>query len=156
MNNTMKRIRAAKFLLPVAIAALALGVTEKPAQADIDYESGTLSTHQVVCDTLCTTGTLTGGLAGTLDYTMTTMNPTLNPDVVVLIGVLSVTTASGSLSGPDVTLWNLATGQFVTNTKFTSGTGAYAGGNGDLFIIGKFDLAAGVGSSNYHAIVKTP
>jgi hypothetical protein len=155
MKNTFTRNQPAKYLFPLAMAALALVGTSKPAEADIDFEKGTLSTHLVACDTLCTTGTLTGGLAGTLDFTLTTMTATSNPDVVILMGVITVTTPDGTLTGPDVTLWNLATGQFVDNTTFNAGTGAFAGAKGDLLIIGTFDLAAGVGSSNYRAIVKT-
>jgi PPE-repeat protein len=148
------RNQPAKWLLPLAMAALALGGTSKPAEAHLEFETGTLSTHLVACDTLCTSGTLTGGLAGRLDFTLTTMNATPNPDVVILLGTITVTTATGTLSGPDVTLWNLSTGQFVDNTTFNAGTGSFAGAKGDLLIIGTFDLAAGVGASNYRAIVK--
>jgi hypothetical protein len=156
MKKMFVRNQPAKVLFPVAMAVLALGGTSKRAEAHIEFESGTLNTHLVACDTLCTSGTLSGGLAGTLDYTLTTMNATPNPDVVILIGTITVTTATGTLSGPDVTLWNLSTGQFVDNTTFNAGTGAFAGAKGDLLIIGNFDLAAGVGSSNYRAIIKTP
>jgi hypothetical protein len=145
-----------KFLFPLAAAAMALGGTTKSADARIEFEMGTLTSHQVPCATLCTSGTFTGGLAGTMDWTMTTMNSTPNPDVVVLHGVLTVTTAAGTMRGPDVTLWNLATGQFVDNTLLNTGTGAFAGVKGDLLIIGAFDLAGGEGSSNYRAIIKTP
>jgi hypothetical protein len=156
MKKTVVRNHVAKFMLCLAVAVMALVGTSKPAQADIDFEVGTLSTHLVACETLCTSGTLTGGLSGTLDYALTTMNATPNPDVVVLHGVITVTRASGTLTGPDVTLWNLATGHFVSSTKFTSGTGSYAGATGNMFIVGTFDLAAGLGSSNYTAIIKTP
>jgi hypothetical protein len=91
-----------------------------------------------------------------MDWVMTEMNATPNPDVVVLVGVLTVTTATGTMSGPDVTLWNLSTGHFIDNTTLNSGTGAYEGVKGNLLIIGAFDLAGGEGASNYHAIVKTP
>jgi hypothetical protein len=156
MKKVITRNRPTKFLLPLAVAALALGGTSTPAEAGLDYETGSLSSHLVACETLCTSGTMTGGLAGTMDYTLTTMNATPNPDVVILIGTLTVTTATGTLKGPDVTLWNLSTGQFVDNTTFNSGTGAFAGAKGDLLIIGNFDLAAGTGSSTYRAIIKTP
>jgi hypothetical protein len=150
------RNHVAKLILCLAVAVMALVGTSKPAKADIDLEVGTLSTHLVACETLCTSGTLTGGLSGTLDYALTTMNATPNPDVVVLHGVITVTREGGSLTGPDVTLWNLATGHFVSSTKFTSGTGMYAGATGNLFIVGNFNLAEGTGSSNYTAIIKTP
>jgi hypothetical protein len=156
MKKTVVRNHVARLILCLIVAVMALVGTSKPAQADIDFEVGTLSTHLVACETLCTSGTLTGGLSGTLDYALTTMNATPNPDVVILHGVITVTRASGTLTGPDVTLWNLSTGQFVSSTKFTSGTGSYAAATGNMFIVGTFDLAAGVGSSNYTAIIKTP
>jgi hypothetical protein len=144
----------AKWLFPVAMAALALGGTSKSADAHVEFETGTFSSHLVACDTLCTSGPVTGGLAGTIDYAMTSMNATPNPDVVILIGTITLTTATGTLSGPDVTLWNLTTGQFVDNTTFNAGTGAFAGAKGDLLLIGAFNLAAGTGFSNYRAIIK--
>ncbi|MET0594349.1 MAG: hypothetical protein ABW133_16725 [Polyangiaceae bacterium] len=156
MKRSTTRKGPMKLLFPLAIAAMALGGTTKSADAHIEFEMGSLTSHQVPCATLCTTGTFTGGLAGTMDWTMIEMHATPNPDVVVLTGVLTVTTATGTMSGPDVTLWNLATGQFIDNTKLNSGSGAFAGVKGDLLIIGAFDLAGGEGASTYRAIVKTP
>ena len=156
MKRSTTRNRPLKYVFPLALAALGLGGTTKSADAHIEFEMGSLTSHQVPCDTLCTTGTFTGGLAGTMDWTMTEMHSTPNPDVVILTGVLTVTTATGTISGPDVTLWTLATGQFIDNTKLTNGSGAFAGAKGDLLIIGAFDLAGGEGASTYRAIVKTP
>jgi hypothetical protein len=157
MKKTTVRNGPAKLLFPLAMAALALGVTSKPAEAGLDFTTGSLATHLVACDTLCTAGTLTGGrLAGTFQWTLTTMTSTANPDVVILNGTVVVTTATGTMTGPDVTLWNLATGNFVDNTTMTAGTGAFAGVKGDLLLIGAFDLAAGTGASTYRAIIKTP
>ncbi len=156
MKRSTTRNRPMKFLLSLAVMGVAVGGTARRADAHIEFERGTLTSHQVPCDTLCTTGTFTGGLAGRMDWVMTEMNATPNPDVVVLVGVLTVTTATGTMSGPDVTLWNLSTGQFIDNTTLNSGTGAYTGVKGDLLIIGAFDLAGGEGASNYRAIVKTP
>jgi hypothetical protein len=152
----MKRNIVAKWLFPAAVAALTVGGTSKPAEARVQFETGTFSSHLVPCDTLCTTGPLTGGISGTVDYVLSTMNSTPNPDVVILIGTITVTTATGTLSGPDVTLWNLATGQFIDNTTINAGTGAYAGATGDLLLIGSFDMVAGTGFSNSRAIIKTP
>lgn len=157
MKRSTTRNRSMKFLFSLAVMGVALGGTSKSADAhDIEFEKGTLTSHQVPCDTLCTTGTFTGGLAGRMDWVMTEMISTPNPDVVVLHGVLTVTTAEGTMSGPDVTLWNLATGQFIDDTRLNRGTGAYAGVRGNLFILGAFDLAGGEGASNYRAIFKTP
>ncbi len=155
MKKTVRN-QTAKLVLPLAMAALTLGGGSKPAEAGLDFERGSLSTHLVACDTLCTAGTLTGGITGTFQWTLATMTATANPDVVILNGTVNVTTATGTLTGPDVTLWNLATGNFVDNTTFTAGTGAFAGAKGDLLLIGSFDLAAGTGASTYRAIIKTP
>jgi hypothetical protein len=118
--------------------------------------SGGFTSSQTECDTLCTGGPLTGGLAGSLAWRMDTMEATSDPDVVKLIGVDTVTTATGTLSGPDYTLWNLATGDFVDVAVITSGTGAFAGAHGTLVIQGGFDPAAGQGTSNYFAVITLP
>jgi hypothetical protein len=118
--------------------------------------TGGFTSSQVECDTLCTGGPLTGGLAGSLSWRMDTMEATSNPDVVKLVGVDTVTTATGTLSGPDYTLWNLATGDFVDVAVITSGTGAFTGAHGTLVIQGGFDPAAGQGTSNYIAVLSLP
>ena len=156
MTKYTAAVRSASLVLSLGAALLTFDATSPADAHSYEFHTGKLTTHQVPCPTLCTTGPLTGGLAGTMDWTMTSMNSTPNPDVVILIGVLSVTTSDGSMSGPDVTLWNLSTGQFVDNTTFTSGTGSFAGAKGDLFLVGKFDLAGGTGASDYRAIVKKP
>jgi hypothetical protein len=115
--------------------------------------TGGFTSSQVECDTLCTGGPLTGGLAGSLAWHMDTMEATSDPDVVKLVGVDTVTTATGTLSGPDFTLWNLATGDFVDVAVINQGTGAYAGAHGTLVIQGGFDPAAGHGTSNYIAVL---
>jgi hypothetical protein len=84
---------------------------------------------------------------------MDTMTSTDDPNVVTLVGVNTVTTASGTISGTDYTIWNLETGEFVDYTTFTTGTGAYAGKTGTLVIFGRFDPVTGVGSSNYVAVI---
>jgi hypothetical protein len=151
------RFRPIKGVLSLAAACLAFAGVARSAEAHTAFARGHLSTHQVECPTMCTSGTLTGGgLAGAFDWTLTSMNSTPNPDVVLLVGVVTVTTSSGTLHGIDLTLWNLATGQFVDNTTFTSGTGSFAQARGDLLLIGKFDVAGGTGESDYRAIIKTP
>jgi hypothetical protein len=108
------------------------------------------------CDSLCTGGPLTGGLAGSLYWHMDSMEATSDPDVVKLVGVDTVTTATGTLSGPDYTLWNLATGDFVDVAVINKGTGAFAGAKGTLVIQGGFDPASGQGTSNYVALITLP
>jgi hypothetical protein len=115
---------------------------------------GGFISHQVECDTFCTGGPLSGGLVGTLGWRMDTMEETNDPDVVKLVGVNTVTTASGTFSGLDITLWNVVTGDFVDVTIVSSGTGAYAGAKGTLVIQGGFDPATGAGTSNYVAALK--
>ncbi len=117
---------------------------------------GGFTSSQVECDTLCTGGPLTGGLAGSLSWRMDSMEATNDPNVVKLVGVDTVTTATGSLSGPDYTLWNLATGDFVDVAVINTGTGAFAGAHGTLVIQGAFDPAAGHGTSNYLALLTLP
>jgi hypothetical protein len=87
---------------------------------------------------------------------MDSMEATNDPDVVKLVGVDTVTTASGTLSGPDYTLWNLATGDFVDVAVINQGSGAFAGAHGTLVIQGGFDPAAGQGTSHYFAVVSLP
>lgn len=118
------------------------------------FTGGFTSSQVFPCDTLCTGGPLTGGLAGTLSWHMDTMEATDDPDVVKLVGVNTVTTATGSFKGTDFTLWNLATGDFVDVTVVSSGTGAFAGAKGTLIITGFFDPATGQGLSNYIAVLK--
>jgi hypothetical protein len=118
--------------------------------------SGGFTSSQVECDTLCTGGPLSGGLAGTLAWRMSTMEATSDPSVVKLTGVDTVTTPTGTLSIPDVTFWNLATGEFVDAGFVQSGTGAYKGAHGTLVIQGTFDPAAGHGTSNYFAVLTLP
>jgi hypothetical protein len=118
--------------------------------------TGGFTSSQTECDTLCTGGPLTGGLAGTLTWHMDTMESTSDPDVVKLTGVDTITTPSGTLTIPDVTFWNLATGDFVDAGLVSSGTGAFAGAHGSLVIQGGFDPAAGHGTSNYLAVLTLP
>jgi hypothetical protein len=126
------------------------------AHVRIKTFSGGFTSSQVECDTLCTGGPLTGGLAGSLSWRMDTMEATSDPNVVKLVGVDTVTTATGTLSGPDYTLWNLATGDFVDVAVINNGTGVFTGAHGTLVIQGGFDPAAGQGTSNYIAVVSLP
>ncbi|HYP86943.1 MAG TPA: hypothetical protein VEQ59_02295 [Polyangiaceae bacterium] len=126
------------------------------AHVRIRTYTGGFTSSQIECDTMCTGGPLTGGLAGTLAWTMESMEQTSDPNVVKLIGVDTVTTAAGTLSGPDYTLWNLATGDFVDVALINSGTGAFAGAHGTLVIQGAFDSAAGHGTSNYVSVITLP
>lgn len=126
------------------------------AQPRVRTYVGGFVSSQVECDTMCTGGPLTGGLAGALSWHMDSMEATGDPNVVKLIGVDTVTTASGTMSGPDYTIWNLATGEFVDIALITSGTGAYAGAHGTLVIQGGFDPASGQGTSQYFAVVTLP
>lgn len=126
------------------------------AHVRIRTYTGGFTSSQVECDTLCTGGPLTGGLAGSLSWRMESMEATSDPNVVKLVGVDTVTTAEGTLSGPDYTLWNLATGDFVDVAVLNSGTGAFAGAHGTLVIRGGFDPALGQGTSNYIALVSLP
>jgi hypothetical protein len=118
--------------------------------------TGGFTSSLVECDTMCTGGPLTGGLAGTLAWRLDVMESTSNPDVVKLVGVNTITTPTGTLSGTDYTLWNLATGEFVDFTIISSGTGAYAGVTGTLLISGSFDPVAGTGTSQYLAVLRFP
>ena len=121
------------------------------------YTGGFTSSQLTLgCDSLCTGGPLTGGLAGSLYWHMDSMESTSDPNVVKLVGVDTVTTATGTLSGPDYTLWNLATGDFVDVAIINHGTGAFAGAHGSLVIQGGFDPAAGHGTSNYVALLTLP
>lgn len=126
------------------------------AHVRIRTYTGGFTSSQIECDTLCTGGPLTGGLAGSLSWRMESMEATSDPNVVKLVGVDTVTTAEGTLSGPDYTLWNLATGDFVDVAVLNSGTGAFAGAHGTLVIRGGFDPALGQGTSNYIALVSLP
>ncbi len=130
-------------------------VVLSPSQAEAfgnKYRGG-LTTEQVACDTLCTAGPLTGGLEGLLEFTMDEMQETNNPDVVTYVGVNTITTDEGTISGTDYGIWNLVTGEFVDVTVFTQGTGAFAGKRGTLIIVGAFDPVTGTGSSNYYALL---
>ena len=115
-----------KTLMALSASCLLWSVTAD-AQLRIRTYTGGFTSSQVECDTLCTGGPLTGGLAGSLSWRMDSMEATSDPDVVKLVGVDTVTTATGTLSGPDYTLWNLATGDFVDVAVINNGTGAFAG-----------------------------
>lgn len=141
-----------KTLTALLACCLLWGVTADAHPRFKTYRGG-FTSSQVECDTLCTGGPLTGGLAGSLAWRMDSMEATSDPDVVKLVGVDTVTTESGTISGPDYTLWNLATGDFVDVALLTSGTGAYAGLRGTLVIQGGFDPAAGQGTSKYVAVL---
>lgn len=118
--------------------------------------TGSFNSSQTECETMCTGGPLTGGLAGTLSWRMDSMEATNSPNVVKLIGVDTITTSTGTLSGPDYTLWNLATGDFIDVALIDHGTGAYQGAHGSLVIQGAFDPAAGQGVSTYVALLTLP
>jgi hypothetical protein len=144
-----------KTLMALSASCLLWSVTAD-AHLRVKTFTGGFTSSQVECDTLCTGGPLTGGLAGSLSWRMDTMEATSDPDVVKLVGVDTVTTATGTFSGPDYTLWNLATGDFVDVAVINSGTGAFAGAHGTLVIQGGFDPAAGQGTSNYIAVLSLP
>ncbi len=147
--------RLKTLLTSVASCGLLWSVTAD-AHLRLTTYTGGFTSSQVECDTLCTGGPLTGGLAGSLSWRMDSMQATSDPNVVKLIGVDTVTTATGSLSGPDYTLWNLATGDFVDVAVINTGTGAFAGAHGTLVIQGGFDPATGQGTSNYLALITLP
>ncbi len=141
-------------VLATGIAAASLFVNPQSADAHRSKLVGTLSTHQVECDSLCTAGPLTGGLAGGLEFTMDSMQETGNPDVVTYRGVNTITTEHGTLEGADFGVWNLVTGEFVDFTVFSHGTGDYEGVHGTLVIIGAFDPATGIGHSRYVSVLR--
>ena len=141
----------------LALGATCLVLVARPGTAAADGApavlSGGLTTHQVACATLCTQGVLTGGLAGQLDFVMGSMTPTADPNVFLYVGTNIITTAAGTLAGVDHGIWNIATGEFVDYTKFSTETGAYAGNQGAFTITGVFDPVAGQGHSNYFALL---
>lgn len=143
-------------LLVTSASCLLLWSATADAHVRVKTYKGGFTSSQVACDTLCTGGPLTGGLAGTLSWRMDTMEATSDPDVVKLVGVDTVTTASGTISGPDYTLWNLATGDFIDVAIIRNGTGSFAGAHGTLVIQGGFDPAAGQGTSDYVAVLTLP
>lgn len=149
-------IRSLKAWVVMLASCLLLWTAPADAHVGIKTLTGGFTSSQVECDTLCTGGPLTGGLAGTLAWRMDTMEPTSDPDVVMLVGVNTVTTSAGTLSGIDYTWWNLATGEFIDVTVINSGTGAYAGVFGTLVIQGGFDPVLGQGTSNYVAVLTLP
>src|SRR5882762_7578370 len=136
-------LKRLKTLITLSASCVLLWAVTADAHLRIQTLTGGFTSSQVACDTLCTGGPLTGGLAGTLSYRLDTMESTRDPDVVKLVGVDTITTATGTLAIPDTTLWNLATGEFVDLGVVSSGTGAYAGAHGTLIIQGSFDPAAG-------------
>jgi hypothetical protein len=140
-------------LIGMLTGTLAMVSAPSEAAAHGQHLFGSLSTEQVECESLCTAGPLTGGLAGQLEFTMGSMTETANPDVVTYIGVNTVTTAHGTLTGTDYGIWNLVTGEFVDFTVFSHGTGTYAGKHGTLLIVGAFDPVQGEGHSTYTAVV---
>ena len=143
-------------LIGSAAACLLLWSARADAQLHFVTYTGGFTSSETACDTLCTGGPLTGGLAGTLAWRMSTIENTSDPDVVKLTGVDTITTATGTLTIPDVTFWNLATGDFVDAGVVQSGTGAFAGAHGTLVIQGGFDPVAGQGTSNYVALLTLP
>jgi hypothetical protein len=114
---------------------------------------GDLTTRQVECPTLCTQGVMTGGLAGRLDFVMETMTPTDDPNVFLYTGTNKVTTPTGTLAGTDHGIWNIATGEFVDFTIFSTATGAYRNKRGTFTITGIFDPVIGQGHSKYVAVL---
>ena len=149
-------LKSLKTLVTMSASCVLLWAVSADAHLRFQTFTGGFTSSQVECDTLCTGGPLTGGLAGTLSWHMDTMESTSDPDVVKLTGVDTITTTTGTLAIPDVTLWNLATGDFVDLGVVSSGTGAYANAHGTLIIQGTFDPAAGHGTSNYLAALTFP
>jgi hypothetical protein len=154
--NVIATRNLSKWLLPGAALCLSLvGPVRSARAANESAISGTLSTHLVSCATLCTSGTISGSLSGQFDYTMATMTATPDPNVVILTGSFVVTTATGTVTGTDTTLWDVSTGVFTDIGRFRSGTGAYANAEGKITILGNFDIVAGTGQSNYTGKIET-
>ncbi len=149
------RTRPTKLLAMLGACLLSWSL-EADAHPTFKSYTGTFSSTQTECDTMCTGGPLTGGLAGTMTWRMESMEATSNPDVVKLVGVDTVTTSTGTFSGPDYTFWNLATGDFIDVALIDHGTGAFQGVRGTLILQGGFDSAAGQGSSHYVALLTLP
>ena len=141
------------------ITVFVLAGTPRIAHADLPRAgqspvlAGNLTTQQVECATLCTRGVMTGGLAGRLDFVMQTMTPTDDPDVFLYTGTNTVTTSTGTLAGTDHGIWNIATGEFVDFTIFSTATGGYRNKRGTLTITGVFDPVIGQGHSKYVAVL---
>src|SRR5215216_1850159 len=85
-----------KSLLVTSASCLLLWSATADAHVRVKTYTGGFTSSQVECDTLCTGGPLTGGLAGTLAWTMSSMEATSDPNVVKLVGVDTVTTATGT------------------------------------------------------------
>jgi hypothetical protein len=154
--NAISRRLFAKWMLPLVVACIAVVAPARSALADDDgtFISGSLSTHLVSCSTLCTSGTISGDLSGSFDYTMATMTATSDPNVFILTGSFVIANSTGTLTGTDITLWNVVTGEFLDLGKFTGGTGGYHEASGKITIVGTFDITAGTGQSNYTGKLK--
>jgi len=111
---------------------------------------------------LCTEGTMTGGIQGDFDFTATNLIPSGEPTipwVAFYTGQFILQTKDGDL------LFGTDSGAFDTDPAgngnlaelftITGGTGDLEGASGRLVIFGTFNLATGIGDSDYKGEICT-
>lgn len=82
---------------------------------------------------LCTAGTIDiGPLAGTTSFVDLTVQPGAQPDSLAYTGLLTVTTAAGTVTISDFGFVDGTTGHFVEADRVLAGTGSFSGAVGML------------------------
>lgn len=119
---------------------------------------GTLTTRVVPSPSLSTESAWKGPLEGTSSFTLISLEDAQIPNAKIsrFHGNLVLSTPRGELIGEDHGIWDMATGAYIDLYIVSSGTGAYAGVTGTIWLSGTLDPATGQGLSEYRGVVNAP
>ena len=138
----MNKIKLA--VASLAAVAAVVGAFQRPSSADAHCHNvvGNISVkvRATNCTSpvgLCTSGTIDSTyLHGTTSYVTAALIPAAQPGDSAYYGTLTLTTAQGTLTLQDSGVLSFGGGQFSEYANVISGTGAFAGATGTLFMGG--------------------
>jgi len=113
---------------------------------------------------LCIEGVFSGSIRGVFESTATSLTPTPDTPLTAVVSFTGDGTIHGSMDGRPGDLFFKSSGAFHTAGRgeivdlqfITGGTGPFAGASGALRASGTFDLAAGMGESEYAGNICVP
>jgi hypothetical protein len=102
---------------------------------------------------LCTHGILVGEFPATYDFTaLTQKTDATDPNTIILTGKSIVTTPTGVIHTNDVSVINLATGDFVTKA-IVNHSNLHQDNSGGFIAAGNLNLATGQAQGKYSAVL---
>lgn len=147
-----RRILKATLLVTLLTPVLVIG-SGQAAQGNDGCKpvNGHLEEMQAAGPGFAVVGRLFGGIQGTDSTTLVSVSPTdpSTPTVVHFVGKSIFQTKSGNIHLTVAGAFDLATGRFSDLFTVTGGTGEWSSASGQIHLIGFFDLASGIGESDF-------